>query len=263
MNYLLQLIIKRKLILSLSLVDFNEQFSNSYLGVAWAVIRPLFFISVVWVIFSIGIKANKINSDIPFIIYLLAGYIPWIFFSTTLTGIMNSFIGNKTLVKRPSFQITILPIVKILSFIRLHIIFLLILIIIMLVNGIYPTIFWLQLPYYLFMTILLLFGFGLMLASFRVFTQDIVQFIGAILQVGFWVTPIFWSIEVVPEKYLWLLNFNPMVYIVNGYRNTFINEIWFWQDSSFLFSFLIYMVFFLLIGIYTFKKLRPHFGDVL
>ncbi len=263
MKYFRQLIKQKKLILSLALVDFQEQFSNSYLGVAWAIIRPMIFIAVVWAIFSVGIKGEMINSDVPFVVYLLTGYIPWMFFSTGLTGVMNSFTSNKTLVKRPSFQITILPIVKILSSLKLHFAFLSILIIVMLTIGMYPTIFWLQIPYYMVMMTLILFGFGLILASLRVFTEDVSQLIGAILQIGFWVTPIFWSIDRIPDKYLWLLNFNPMIYIVNGYRNTFINQVWFWEDTSFLLSFLTYTILFLIIGVYTFKKLRPHFGDVL
>ena len=113
------------------------------------------------------------------------------------------------------------------------------------------------------MLFLFLFGFGILLASLRVFTKDVSQFIAAILQVGFWVTPIFWSVDLVPQKYLWLLHFNPMIYIVNGYRNTFVNHVWFWQDSSFLFSYLLYTVVFLVLGFFTFKKLKPHFGDVL
>ncbi len=263
MNYILTIIQQRKLILSLAIVDFKDQFTGSYLGAVWAVLRPLIFISVVWAIFSVGIKGEMINSEVPFVIYLLTGYIPWMFFSSALTGLMNSFSGNKSLVKRPSFQITILPVVKILSSLILHGIFLLILIVVMILAGIYPSIYWLQLPFYILMVSLLLFGFGLLLASLGVFTKDISQFIGAILQVGFWVTPIFWSVDHIPQKYLWLLNFNPMVYIVNGYRNTFINQVWFWQDGSFLLSFLLYAVLFLFLGIFTFKKLKPHFGDVL
>jgi ABC-type polysaccharide/polyol phosphate export permease len=113
------------------------------------------------------------------------------------------------------------------------------------------------------MLALFLFGLGLFLASLRVFTKDVAEFVGAILQIGFWVTPIFWSADHIPQKYAWLLHFNPMIYIVNGYRNTFINHVWFWEDNAFLFSFLGYTVVFLFLGLFTFKKMKPHFGDVL
>jgi ABC-type polysaccharide/polyol phosphate export permease len=247
----------------LAIVDFKEKFHGSYLGVVWAVLRPLIFISVIWMIFSVGVKSKMISSDVPFIIYLLTGYIPWIFFSSALTGIMNAFTGNKSLVKRAFFPIIILPFVKIASELILHFIFLIILLIVMGILHLYPSVYWTQLPYYMFMLILFLFGFGIFLASLRVFTKDISEFIKAILQIGFWVTPIFWSVDHIPQKYTWLLHFNPMIYIINGYRNTFVNHVWFWEDSTFLLSFLSYMIFFLITGLYTFHKLKPHFGDVL
>lgn len=263
MNYFSTIFLYRKLIFSLAIIDFKEMFHGSYLGMVWAVLRPLIFISVVWVIFSVGIKGGMVNSDTPFIIYLLTGYIPWMFFSSAVTGAMNAFLGNRSLVKRPSFPIIILPAVKILSNFILHIVFLSILLIIMFFMHLLPTLYWFQLPYYILMLFVFLFGLGTLLASLRVFTKDIAEFVAAILQIGFWVTPIFWSLDRIPHKYEWLLNLNPMIYIINGYRNTFIYHKWFWEESSFLLSFLAYTLFFLILGLFTFKKLKPHFGDVL
>lgn len=236
---------------------------GSYLGIVWAIIRPLIFIFVIWLIFSVGLKDDLIDSKAPFILYLLTGYTSWMFFSTSLSSTMNAFTGNKSLVKRPSFKIILLPVVKILSSFLLHLIFLSIVVVMMLIMGFYPSIYWFQLPFYILMLSLLLFGFGLLLASLSVFTKDVAQFVGALLQVGFWVTPIFWSFSRVPEQYLWILNFNPMVYIVNGYRNTFLNNVWFWEDGTFLFSFLSFTLVFMFLGIFVYKKLRPHFGDVI
>ena len=263
MNYFSTIFSRYKLIFSLAFIDFKEMFHGSYLGILWAVPRPLIFISVVWVIFSVGIKGGQVDSNTPFIIYLLTGYIPWIFFSSALNGTMNAFLGNRGLVKRPSFPLHILPLVKITSNLILHIVFLVILITVMISMHLYPSLYWLQLPYYLFMLCLLLFGFGTLLASLRVFTKDVAEFIAAILQIGFWVTPIFWSIDRIPSKYEWLMNLNPMIYIVNGYRNTFIYHKWFWEEKAFLLSFLLYTLIFLILGLLTFKKLKPHFGDVL
>ena len=250
------------LVISLAIIDFKEQFKGSYLGIVWAIIRPLIFISAVWFIFSIGIKHKPIENNTPFILYLLTGYSAWIFFSTSLTAVMNAFSGNITLVKRPSFPVIILPIVKIVSSFFLHLVFLSIVVVVLIYFGNFPNIYWLQLPYYIIILCLLVFGLGLSVASLNLFTKDIPQFIAAILQIGFWVTPIFWSYSRVPKEYLWILKFNPMVYIVNGYRNTFLNKVWFWEDNYFLFSFIIYILFFLVSGILVYKKLRPHFGDV-
>ncbi len=252
----------RTLLITLSHNDFKEQFLGSYLGLVWAVLRPALFMLIVWFIFSIGFKGDG-QSDTPFVLYLMCGYIPWFFFSDAVTGGMNSIVSNKFLVKKVNFRVSILPIVKVLSVLYLHFILLAILVVVFFLYGYTPSIYWLQLPFYTFMMFILVLGISWLIASLRVFTKDIAQIIGVLLQLGFWITPIFWSIERVPEKYLIFLQLNPMVFIVDGYRNSFIHHVWFWESSQYTTYFLMTTSLLLLIGAIIFKRLRPHFGDVL
>jgi ABC-type polysaccharide/polyol phosphate export permease len=256
------LIKSRDLLLALSINDFKEQFLGSYLGMFWAVLRPVLFMLMVWFIFTIGFK-RATDGDTPFVLYLMCGYIPWFFFSDAVSGGMNSIINNKFLVKKVNFRVSILPIVKILSMLYLHMILICILIVVFLMYGYTPTIYWLQLPFYTFMMLTLVLGVSWLVASLRVFSKDVSQIVGVILQLGFWITPVFWSIDKVPEKYLYVLKLNPMVYIVEGYRNSFINEVWFWETYKYTPYFLMITMFFLILGAVVFRKLRPHFGDVL
>ena len=138
-----------------------------------------------------------------------------------------------------------------------------ILIVVFLLHGYIPSVFWLQLPFYTFMMFILILGITWLISALRVFTKDISQIIGVILQLGFWVTPIFWSIEKIPEKYMYVMKLNPMVYIVEGYRNCFINQVWFWESYKFTPYFITISLLFLVLGAIVFRKLRPHFGDVL
>jgi len=252
----------KTLIITLSKNDFKEQFLGSYLGILWAVLRPSLFMLIVWFVFSVGFKGHT-DSDIPFVLYLMCGYIPWFFFSDAISGGMNSIVANKFLVKKVNFRVSILPIVKILSVLYLHFILLAILIFVFFLYGYTPSIYWLQLPFYTFMMFLLVLGIVWLVSALRVFTKDIAQIIGVILQLGFWVTPIFWSIDKVPEKYMVFLKLNPMIFIIDGYRNSFINHIWFWEEYKYTPYFIAVTVFFLVLGAVVFRKLRPHFGDVL
>ncbi|MGV6830382.1 MAG: ABC transporter permease [bacterium] len=252
-----------KLVIDLSIIDFKEQFKGSFLGVFWAILRPLIFVGTIWFIFSFGLKKSLIDSKYPFILYLLTGYSVWLFFSTALTSGMNSFLSNKHLVKNPNFNIFILPIIKIVSAFYLHVIFIIITLVIMFFTGYYPDIHMIQLPFYIVLLSIFLYGITMLLASLRVFTHDIPQLVSAVLQIGFWVTPIFWSISKIPPKYIWILEINPLVYIINGYRNTFLTHMWLWEDSNFLIPFCIFNFVSLFLGIITYKKLKVHFGDVI
>lgn len=262
-RFIKDIIKSRNLLITLAKNDFKEQFLGSYLGIFWAILRPSLFMLIVWFIFSVGFKGHVANSDVPFVLYLMCGYIPWFFFSDAVSGGMNSIVSNKFLVKRVDFRVSILPIVKIISAFFLHVIFIGILIIVFLLHGFRPTIYWLQLPFYTFMMFFLVLGISWLISALRVFMKDMAQIIGVILQLGFWVTPIFWSIDKVPEKYMYVLKLNPMVFIVEGYRNSFINEVWFWETYKNTPYFLIITAIFLVLGAIVFRKLRPHFGDVL
>jgi lipopolysaccharide transport system permease protein/teichoic acid transport system permease protein len=96
-----------------------------------------------------------------------------------------------------------------------------------------------------------------------IFFKDIGQLVSIVIQFGFWLTPIFWSMKIVPEKYHSLIELNPMVYIIEGYRNSMIYHKWFWEDINMTIYFWSVAIIFVGLGIIIFNKLRPHFADVL
>jgi lipopolysaccharide transport system permease protein/teichoic acid transport system permease protein len=89
------------------------------------------------------------------------------------------------------------------------------------------------------------------------------QLVSIVVQFGFWLTPIFWNISTVPEKYHWIIKLNPMAYIIEGYRNSMIYHKWFWEDMNMTIYFWTITIILFGLGALTFRKLRPHFADVL
>ena len=253
----------RKLLITLSYTDFKEQYLGSYLGILWAILRPALFIGVIWFIFGIGFKAKPTTDGTPFILWLLCGFIPWFFFAEAVNKSMNAIVSNAYLVKKVAFRVSILPLVKILSSLYIHFVFILILLSVFILYGYVPNIYWLQIPYFIACTIILVLGIGCLTSALKVFIKDVGEIVGVVIQFGFWLTPIFWSINIIPEKYHTLIKLNPMFYIIDGYRNTLINSTWFWQSGNGSVYFLITTSIILIIGAITFKRLRPHFGDVL
>lgn len=262
-RFLKHIVESRKLLFSLAYNDFQEQYLGSYLGAIWSIIRPILFIAVIWFIFGVGFKSKPTDSDTPFILWLLCGLIPWFFFAEAFNKGSRAIVSNAYLVKKVAFRLSILPIVKILSSLIIHIIFLVLLLAVCVLYNYKPTIYWLQIPYYLTCNILLLLGLGWLTSALRVFIKDIGEIISVIIQFGFWLTPIFWSLSLIPSSYHAFVKLNPMYYIIDGYRSSLLEQQWFWSSTSETLIFLSTMFIILVIGAITFKRLKPHFGDVL
>lgn len=261
--FLKHILHSRELLFTLIKNDFKKEYLGSYLGLLWAFIQPITFILVIWFVFEIGFRTGPSADGVPFFLYLISGMIPWFFISNTLTSATASIVGNSFLVKKVAFRVSILPLVKIGSELILHLILVFFLVIVFLLYGYRPTIYWIQLPFYILNTIIFLLGVSWLTSTLRVFIKDVGNLISVLLQICFWSTPIFWSQNIIPPKYLWIIKLNPACYIVTGYRNTFINNIWFWESYRYTMYYSVLTLFCLAFGAIVFKRLRPHFGDVL
>ncbi len=262
MNYLKSLYKDRNLILQLAKNDFKVKYLGSYLGMFWAFVNPVILILIYWFVFQIGFRSMPVG-DVPFILWLVAGIVPWFFISEAVAVGTNSILDNSYLVKKVVFRVSLLPIIKMLSTLFIHIIFLIIVIILFLFYGYEFNIYYLQVFYFLFSTIILVYGVSLITSSLAIFSKDVGQIVSVILQFGFWLTPIFWSFAIVPTNIQFWFKLNPVYYLVEGYRNTLIYKRWFWEDPLLTIYFWFVTLFILVVGIWLFKKLRPHFSDVL
>jgi len=261
-HFLIHIYENKELIYTLILNDFKKQYLGSYFGLFWAFVQPLTYILVIWFVFTYGFRPIQ-QGDTPYFFWLITGMIPWFFLADSLTKGTNAIVSNAFLVKKVSFRVSILPLVQIGSAFLLHLVLLLFLIIMALLNDINPSIYWLQIPYYIFCATIFLLGITWLTSSLRVFIKDINSFINVVLQIGFWATPIFWNTTLLSQTHKWFYEYNPAYYIVQGYRDSFINHIWFWEHSFMSSYFLIVSFITFIIGALTFRALRPHFGDVL
>ena len=158
---------------------------------------------------------------------------------------------------------SILPVVKLVGTFVTHSIFLLLLMVLILLYGMPFSIYWFQALYYFGAMSVLVLGLSWIFSSINVFARDTGQIVSIILQFGFWGTPIFWDIGIMPEKIQFIIKLNPMYYIVQGYRESFIYFIPFWKHLELTIYFWTVAIFLFIIGALIFRRLRPHFADVL
>ena len=261
-NFLTAIIQNRRMLWLLTKNDFKQRYLGNMLSLIWAFIQPTVTILIFWFVFQVGFKAQPVY-DFPFILWLITGMLPWFFFSEGLSNGTNSIIANNFLVKKVVFRVGLLPIVSLMSALVVHAFFICFMFAMFIYYDYSPEIYWLQIPYYLLATSLLLLGLSWLTSSVVVFFKDMGQFVAMMIQFGFWLTPIFWSMKMIPDKYHWIVQLNPIVYVVDGYRNSMIYHQWFWTDiNATLYFWLVTAGIFILGGL-TFRKLKPHFADVL
>lgn len=260
--FLLDIFKSRRLIFELAKKDLKNRYLGSYLGIIWAFIQPMVTIFIFWFVFQVGFRSAPVD-NFPYVLWLVCGMVPWFFFSEGLQGATSSITDNSYLVKKVVFRVSSLPIIRIFSALFIHVFFIVVIFAMFFIYGYKPSIYNLQVIYYLIATISLLLGLCWITSALVVFIRDLGNIIAILIQFGFWLTPIFWSFKIMPEKYHFILKLNPIYYIVEGYRDTFINHIWFWQHYNITISFWLITLTLLFIGVFLFKRLQPHFADVL
>jgi len=262
LRFVVTLFRSRSLVYTLARRDIQSRYRGSYLSFLWAFVQPTITILLLWFVFEVGFRTPSVG-NYPFILWLIAGIIPWFFFSEGLGNATSSILEYSYLVKKVVFKVSVIPIIKILSALFIHLFFIGIILLAFLAYGYRPRLCNLQVFYYLFAMIVMLVGLSWITSSLVVFVRDVGQVVTMFLQFGFWFTPILWNIGMVPEKYQTLMKLNPVFYITEGYRNSFISGIWFWEYPRWTLEFWILTGIIFVLGAIIFLKLRPHFADVL
>jgi len=261
-DFLFTLYSRRFLILEMARRDVASQHLGSLLGFFWTILHPVIWILILWIVFDLGFKVAPTN-DVPFVVWLTAGLAVWNFFSEVVRGSTSSIVEHSYLVKKIVFPLSILPVVKLLTALVTHAIFILLLILLITLYGLPFSLYWIQALYYLGAMALLGLGLSWITSAVNVFFRDTHQIVAVLLQFGFWATPIFWDPNIMPEQIQYLLKLNPLYYIVEGYRGSFIYSVAFWENLRLTACFWSFTGLAFSSGVLVFRLLRPHFSDII
>ncbi len=256
------------LIWKLARNDFKTRYAGSYLGALWAMVQPVVTVLMYYIVFDkiFQSRAEAVAGgiEIPYVLFLTAGLVPWFYFSEGLSNGTNALLQYNYLVKKVVFKIDILPIIKIVAASFIHVFFLGILLIIASIYGYYPNFYTLQLIYYSFSMFMLLLALSYATSAVVVFFRDLGQIIQIGLQIGMWATPILWNLGRLNGKWQMIIKIiNPVSYVVLGYRSTICENRLFIFDWKYTIYYWCIVGVLFAIGKMIFNKLKIHFADVL
>ena len=200
--------------------EIRGKYKNSFLGVIWSFLNPLLQIMVYAIVFPLILRNTQEN----YVIFLCCGLIPWTFFATAITRSAFTMIENGNILKKVYFPREILPISVVTSEAVNFLISTIIIVAFVLFSGLGITKYILLYPLIFIAQYLLLLAISFIVSSVCVYIRDLQHFIGIFLQLLFYATPIVYAAETIPSEFAWILNLNPMTYIINGYRDIFYNQ---------------------------------------
>lgn len=266
-SLLREIVAKRKMILDLAKADFRKRFVGSYFGMIWMFLQPLVTVLIYWFIFGeYGMKTAPPVPDTTYVVWLVPGLVPWFFYSEALSAVTGCLQEYNYLVKKVVFQVELLPIIKLFSCLLVHGFFLIIMLALYLIYQKPVMATWIQILYYSFAASMLALAIGYFTSAVNVFFKDMANIVAICIQFGIWLTPIMYDEAIFTSRAPWVetaLKLNPFYYIVAGYRDSMLTGNWFWERPTMTIYFWVVTAVVMLIGLKMFKKLRPHFSDVL
>ncbi len=208
--------------------EFQSKYRNSLLGAAWMVLNPLAMIIVYTVIFSQIMRARLPGVDFPYAysIYLCAGVLTWGLFSEIVSRSQNVFLDNAGLLKKLSFPRLCLPVIVIVNALLNFMIVFSLFTAFLVITGQFPGIYYLAVFPILLLLVLFAIGLGITVGVLNVFFRDVGQFFGIVLQFWFWLTPIVYVSNILPQWAQNYLQYNPMTPIVQAFQTILVNAQW-------------------------------------
>ncbi|MFN3480091.1 MAG: ABC transporter permease [Thermodesulfovibrionales bacterium] len=253
----------RHILKNMLIKDIKARYVGSVLGPLWSVLTPLYYILLYTFVFStiLKVRFSEEGGASSFVIYFLAGLIPWLFFSESVSRGSYAFLENGHIIKKVRFPIEVCVLNTMLSSMVSFIIYLLLYLGYLLLIGHFSINSLLYLPLPFLIQVLLIIGVSLGVGSITVFFRDITQLVPLSLNAFFFLTPIVYPVSVIPENIRWAFYLNPFYWMINIYRSILINGIlpdW----RQFLYPLLVSVVLFY-VGWVIFKRTNEAFKDIL
>ncbi|NMB17956.1 MAG: ABC transporter permease [Erysipelothrix sp.] len=257
------------LIRRLSLYELKSSNNSNYLGMAWELINPAIQILIYWLVFGTLMRREPIQiagQTIPFISWLMAGFFVWTFFYQSVIQGSKSIYTRLRILSKMSFPMSIIPSYVIFSEFYIHLMSMTVTFIVFIILRQPFSIYLLQLPYYMFAGLCLMFSISLVMSTLSTIIRDVHMLLNSVLRMLLYLSGVLWPISLL-SNYPLLMKFmkvNPVYYLISGYRAAFFEQKWlFITEWKYTLAFWIIVGVLFLFGSKLHMKFRRHFIDYL
>ena len=259
-NYWKDLWAYRELLWFLAWRDILVRYKQTVIGIIWSVIRPLLTMIVFTIVF--GKLAGLSSGGVPYPVLVFAGLLPWQLFASSLSESSNSLLSNAGMISKVYFPRLIIPASSVVVSIVDFLITFLLLLIVMLWFGIWPTWRMLFLPFFVILALVSAFGAGLWFGALNTKFRDFRYIVPFVVQFGLYISPVGFSSDILPENWRLLYSLNPMVSVIDGFRWSVygVTASIYWP--GFLVSVGLIIVS-LISGVWYFRKTEKTFADII
>lgn len=235
--------------------DLRTKYRGSFFGIFWSLLNPLLLMLVYTLVFSLIVRVN-IH---PYPVFLLAGLVPWNAFAQSLTSATTSVVENAGIVRKIYFPLQILPLSAVLSNAVNFVISLALLAVLSLVFGLHVGVTIVLVPLLFILQLVFTYGLGAILAGAQVYFRDVQYFLTILVTAWFFVTPVVYSLDLVPHKLRPFLILNPMAWDISSFQ-----AVWFygrWPSLTHLLAFAAVSVLTLILGVVIYGRLSWRFAE--
>ena len=252
-------------IYSIAKYEILSDMRDSKLGFFWNFANPTIQVLTYWLVFGYILPNRSEQQGVPYICWLLGGIVAWFYISPCITAGCNAIYAKKDVITKMKFPVSILPATVVLKELFNHFCLMLIVVVLIVVFGFTPNLHWLGLIYYTFCAIVFCISLSMTTSVLNMLARDTRKLILACMRLLLYVTPVLWSPDLLVERPLlqMIMNFNPIHYVVQGYRDCFFfhEGILAYSTQGTIFWAITFSL--LLIGSYMMYKFKRKFIDLL
>ncbi len=251
-----------KRLFRLAVYENKAKLEDMTFGWVWNILNPALQILVYWFVFSVGLHMTSVDG-VPYVIWLAAGIMPWLSISQAMTSSTTSINSFSSILKNINFPLSLVPAKTVLGIWIEHLYMLLVMIAMLIISGVRLRWRAFELLYYLFAGFSFLFSFGLITSSITAIFKDFQRFLGPIIRLLFYLSNVVWAPSADAGAWSSIFLYNPLSYLIDGYRNCLINDIPFYEPYQRMIFFWTVVLVMFFVGSLLHVKLRNRFIDLI